>query len=677
MFQCVLVVNAVQYLITKDGIQNWKEITASLDRKDYDGVIRAFASKFEFVNDAYTLLHNEWQQKQLKASAIVIISRRNNSWTYNEKFRCALDFTSMDDDGHVFSISAKDESTENIIKANKSQTYDISVDGIKDVLPLKYDRLIMRDSITYIPYKDYSNDNNTDEYYFFESWSGNGVSIVGNVPLIILNEEINKENIVKPDSVFDTLDNEKRLSPILEILSNNTGISTIVDGEESQILNIKNEIKFSAEALKNEEMVSIYPSSIGLDIIRENPDGQYEYYSLGNISVGKKIDIDKTHTWNNVKKGTKFYIRMSGSTQGPGTNSYIFLKVYNFKLFSFAFNTRLDPVNIDVIKPKLLLNALLSNMAGNNSLVGSIDDANTYSLKNCMIMAAESIRGIKEAKIHTSFSKFADWMKSVFGFIYVINGNTVTFVHRSKVFSDKIVKEIGDNFSDFKLTVNSNIIYSGIKVGYDKQDYDSINGRDEFRFTNSFNTGVNLTDNILELISPYRADAYGIEFLTQKRGEDTTDNSSDNDVFFIQVGYSSGSYYIPERLLYTITGVLDPSTMFNAGYSPRRMLLANKSMIAACTLNAEFTASEGNSDVTINGISEKAPLVLTEADRIFTSEEISIETPDTEFPTDWNGQVTISRNDATYYGYISSTKSNMAIEQSSNYKLIVAKTVLK
>lgn len=58
-----------------------------------------------------------------------------------------------------------------------------------------------------------------------------------------------------------------------------------------------------------------------------------------------------------------------------------------------------------------------------------------------------------------------------------------------------------------------------------------MNGRDEFRFTTEYTTGIDITDNVLELISPYRADVYGIEFLSQKRGQDTTDSESDNDVF--------------------------------------------------------------------------------------------------------------------------------------------------
>ena len=90
------------------------------------------------------------------------------------------------------------------------------------------------------------------------------------------------------------------------------------------------------------------------------------------------------------------------------------------------------------------------------------------------------------------------------------------FKHRDKLFSDNNVKDLNSSFSSFEYKVDSSRIYSLVRVGYDKQDYESMNGRDEFRFTTEYTTGIDITDNVLELISPYRADVYGIEFLSQK-----------------------------------------------------------------------------------------------------------------------------------------------------------------
>lgn len=93
------------------------------------------------------------------------------------------------------------------------------------------------------------------------------------------------------------------------------------------------------------------------------------------------------------------------------------------------------------------------------------------------------------------------------------------FKHRDKLFSDNNVKDLNSSFSSFEYKVDSSRIYSLVRVGYDKQDYESMNGRDEFRFTTEYTTGIDITDNVLELISPYRADVYGIEFLSQREAK--------------------------------------------------------------------------------------------------------------------------------------------------------------
>ena len=131
-------------------------------------------------------------------------------------------------------------------------------------------------------------------------------------------------------------------------------------------------------------------------------------------------------------------------------------------------------------------------------------------------MAAESIRGILSAKLYTSYTKFVDWMEACFGFVQKIEGDIVKFVHRDSLFTFNGNKNISRSISDFQFKVDSSRIYARVKVGYDKVDYECLNGRDEFRFTAEYTTGLQVTDNTLELVSPYRADAYGLKSCHRK-----------------------------------------------------------------------------------------------------------------------------------------------------------------
>lgn len=103
-------------------------------------------------------------------------------------------------------------------------------------------------------------------------------------------------------------------------------------------------------------------------------------------------------------------------------------------------------------------------------------------------------------------------MEVVYNYVPDIAENKVVFKKRTSLFHSEVQKRISYTGMDFKVKVNSSLIYSLLRVGYDKQDYDSINGRDEFHFTNEYDTGITITDKALELISPLRADPYGIEF---------------------------------------------------------------------------------------------------------------------------------------------------------------------
>ena len=177
-------------------------------------------------------------------------------------------------------------------------------------------------------------------------------------------------------------------------------------------------------------------------------------------------------------------------------------------------------------------------------------------------------------------------------------------------------------------------------------------------------------DNTLSLISPYRADAYGIEFLVQKRGEDTTDSDSDNDVFFVSCDQDGVNLklYRPYSAA-QLSGLLSPESMFNIQYSPRFMLEANKKYIGACTNLLKFASSDGNSDVSINGIKETDDLPIPE--RLFTVSEVEVSTSDIKAPADLTGLVSFNNKGEIITGYIKQLELNIAKEKAATYTLIV------
>lgn len=661
MFKCELLIRDKRYDVT-DDLKNWDDFELSHKRPNYDGVVRSYSTSFEFVNNAFILLKKEYRSKYMEASATVIFSLRNNNWEYDEVFRCALDFSTYSEDGYVVYINAIDNTLAAIIKAKKSIQYEYSVTDLKTSI-LNYDRLAKKNNAKWIITGENVeiDDVNYVKNTFYASGSPTGAQTTYTIPIYITgNPEIDIKDIIE---VYDV---DKKVVSAYDY-SDRYFIKNI--SEENVFVNIKLnfelDVEFVGEGTPNIRLES-YPH-----------DGKVLFYQA-LVNGRNTIELDKDFI---IQPGMIFFFGVMTTTNYVKITQTLPHASNEFVKISFL--GRGEPVNIDVISPNTILSKLLDSMTENTIEHSSSIDYTLPSVVNLphlnlklertYIMAAESARGLPEAKIYTSYKKFCEWMEAEFGYVPVISGNEVTFTHRDNLFANTVVNELGMEINDYELAVNDSLIYSSVKVGYDKQDYDSVNGRDEFRFTNEFSTGLKLTDNTLSLISPYRADAYGIEFLVQKRGEDTTDNDSDNDVFFVEC---DNSVPVDQPLLLyrpysadQLSGLLSPDTMFNLNYSPRFMLEANKKYIGACTGILKFASSNGNSDVSIDGVGETDDLLIPE--RLFTVGEVNIKTSDIDVPSDLTGLVRFTNQGETITGYIKNLSLNIAKEKGSTYTLIV------
>ncbi len=675
MYKCELILNGTTYDVTND-IKNWDDIKATLKRNNYDGVIRTFSSKFEFVKKAHDLIKEEYRTNYLKSFAYIAIFTLNDVWEYDKRFSCGLDFATYSDDGNTISISGIENSLSDLINANKSQTYDIPVSKLKEDMPLYYDRLVLTNEAAYIPIGDnleeekvnidytsrnYKDRPGTGSIYLFPM--SNVSSDIANKDHFEIYDQHDKSMVVTgwdfPENYFEL---ENYVPPILKCLKDSSCVIKIRSRVSATLLSF-----FSGYILVNENLIEDIRIFYAVGTHYEN--GKYYFKTILTTAfkenegaiINSKIEI-------NMKAGeTLCVFCFIPYFNGKDILATVRIDFNEYdKFFGFTYFGRDKAIYIDVISPQKLLSKLLYNMTEREILCEiDTEGREDREIFDCMIMAAESIRGLPEAKIHTSFSKFSDWMKS-FGYVYKIEGESIIFMIRPRFFEETIVKHI-TNVKDFSTSVNESLIYSGVKVGFEKKEYDEVNGRDEFHTTSSFSTGLGMNDSIMELISPYRADPYGIEFLAQKRGENTTDNSSDNDVFFVQVS-KKYNRYILFRDPSAISGVLSPETIFNIYYSPRRMLVRNARFIGACTSKLVFTSTDGNADVEIEGTPEKS---VVNVDRpLFKVNEISINTPENEFPEDWNGVIEIEYKGEMYYGYIIQTDHNYGKSQSTTYKLI-------
>ena len=211
-------------------------------------------------------------------------------------------------------------------------------------------------------------------------------------------------------------------------------------------------------------------------------------------------------------------------------------------------------------------------------------------------------------------------------------------------------------------------MYSNLKIGYNEQEYDSLNGRDEWNFNNEYSTGTDVSDKSIELISKYRADCYGFEFVAQKRNASSTDDKSDNNVFFV-LCQSDGSKLILDRST-TIENVKSDN-VFNADFSALSCINANKGYLSAIRNGTvlKYASTEGNSEVVING--EKLSKDVTIDGALFTVGEVEFSTDELNVPNDWNTLIRVRNNGLIYTGYIRKAEFMFGKQNGIVYTLIV------
>lgn len=244
----------------------------------------------------------------------------------------------------------------------------------------------------------------------------------------------------------------------------------------------------------------------------------------------------------------------------------------------------------------------------------------------------------------------------------------VVFLHRSELFNaDAKVRQIR-GAKEIEYSVDNGVIYSSVNIGYDKKDYQNINGRDEFNFNSTYTTGCTLGDKKLSMISKYRADCYGIEFAAQHRGKDTTDSTSDNDVFFVYCN-TSGNSWTPDTTANIENAISDD--VFNGAFSPLECIDANAGFIGiqGTPMKLTFASSAGNSGIVIDNRPMNADITL--ASSMVTCGVLAFSSSEIDEEIGLDDMFEVHSNGVTYRGFLQEASFKYAKAETVKYKLIV------
>jgi hypothetical protein len=643
------------------SLLDWQEIEVILSRKDTSGVYMEVTLPFKFVLESYKIIESIFEEYAFKAKADLYIYLRNNDWTYNEPAVFNLDFSTYQQSDTVIEINSRRSDLYEHLKEKESVDFDIPVSDVKENAQWNNARIKTNNEVNFLVSDDY------------------GVVASGRTEYLSITE-LNSEIFVKGLLEYKTVTKLKEDSFLTS--KKNMGLK--------MRLQIEGMITYTESDYEIPRGFKIYlkrtSSREYLDFnVFYMRDGKYLHFNIGISS----LDIDAV-------KDEEFRLCMdfktSEETGAPGGSQAVTHIQYNGTL-NVSYIERHDPLNISAINPARLLQKLADKITGTEGYAGNppypaiIEDFNTDDQDLTMLVAAESIRGFDRAKVHTSYKDFKEWMATQ-GYEPFINRNQLIFRKREKSFNKNLtaIELTEEDCADLKISIDKDYLFSGLKIGYSKKEYENTNGRLEFNGQHDYTTDYTGNAKELELISPYRADCYGIEFLAQERGKDTTDNKSDNDLFIVNVKKNGGIYNTAYQTI-TDPRTIDENrkipqdildTLFNAKYNPFELLKLNAGLPGASVNHLKFTASDANKDIVIDGERLDSDYTIPEETKLFDAinyDFASRNIRDLPSGDSINGLVKINYKEKTYEGFIKEISRDPAREKETQWILIKKHTV--
>lgn len=661
--------NGVSLDVTNDIVE-WDSLEILQERDGVSGVITSVSFPVKLRGQSMDFIKTLFDNHGLYSTGILTIYERadyGNEYTLLKS--APLDFSTYNEALEYISIECAESELSDIINSEGKTKYDILVSTVKEDKQWKYDRMQLKNIGIYtLPENTPSSITRMDIGWLQLPISLNKANQAPGTSEVDFKSQPFGTNI-KEYFVKSTKNTIKMYYDVDFEININVKVSAGT-GDPTDFLNSSLFVlgvfyNSSDSNWKQLFGIGMTPTS---DIIKEN-DITYSRSFSANLSGIYNYDL-------NIGEYASLMISFP-PTPGFGWYIEVTLEITSSNKFeAYYYEASKDSVNIDVISPDKLLQEYLNQMGGEDKFTGIIEwEEEDYMT---MIVAAESIRGFgnkdnteapDKAYIHGSPNDFIEWLK-VLGYEPVIEGSTITFKTRDKVFTPDVTAiEMGDDdVADLLKQVDATHAYTSVEIGYDKQDYENENGRYEANGTFAYTTGyINRDDNKLSLISPYRADPMGIEFLCQERDNYTTDDKSDNDIFFVAI-IDNTDYYTEYKGI-----VIDTDSqrikMFNAPFNPYYLVKRNESLIGINAKQLKFKSTDMSREASIDDIDIYSDITITK--KLFSPIIYNFAAGHHhDMPTiNKNGLVNISWQNNVLRGYIRSIRKNYITEEETTWEL--------
>jgi hypothetical protein len=246
-----------------------------------------------------------------------------------------------------------------------------------------------------------------------------------------------------------------------------------------------------------------------------------------SFNINNIVDIAEGQSWALVAEIKFLYYDMTS-----GSVDIIHL---NFHQTNFLMDckSKADASVVYGLRPLDVLQALVSRATNNQYTANS----NYFTLNNKLVLTCgNALRNAPNAYIVSSFQDFFKAYNTERWLAFRIIQNQIWIEPAEVVYDDSTNLFTLGEVKNIEVEDSLDYLINEIQVGSPKQDYRHTSGRLEFNTTNTFSVYQYNIKNTLNLVSPYRKDSYGMEFIRIDYQEQSTqDNSGDDTVFMVDI----------------------------------------------------------------------------------------------------------------------------------------------
>jgi hypothetical protein len=571
--------------IQKTNPDGEKDVTLQFATNEvYTSTIRQFTNAVNFVAEAKKiLLDRAVNGKGTEEEMYAVLMQSDPSIGLNGYKLCykgRLDFSKLKGDAtnQKASINALQDDVFAFVQANENNNFPIQCNASNPAaIKVLFDGILMQDKLNY--------------NYVSVPIVKTGANNVYAWPVTYINNEGDNVGVI-----FNSQNFENPAGTVKDYVTDPANSNYLYKSQRASTVYVKGRFSFtwSSDTNVSSGFQLFFTTSLNNNFV---PPANFIFTNNGgagpapdptNLIPGKTYTIEINKVFNLAAEEKLFMI---GTIAGGGTHFTITPLITDFSLL---FASQQFPTTAYALRPLDYLQQIVNIITEGEYTA----DSNFFRNNNRkVILSGSSLRNFPDSVINSNFSSFfksytvAYWLGVVVrdGILYV---EPIEDIYNNK----KELFNLGE-VAKVTLEVAQSKIYTAVDVGYAKQTYNKRNGRYDYNNgKHSYKFPINAVQNKLDLISPWRADPFGMEYIrTGYSNLNTTDDKGDSDIWTVMISDTVGQ---------------TDGTISNAiSFSVESLILATP--IIKSPYNGVLVYNE---NPTIGGISQPGKIITVYAD---------------------------------------------------------------